>query len=63
MTEEDLVGFIDLDHPAPIVHLTTGLYMVSYSLCYTLLNFVKMSDGHFLITEAHQDDFSKPMQS
>jgi hypothetical protein len=60
MMPEELVGIINLDHPAPMMHPTTGLHMVSCSLRYALLNFVKMSDGHSLIAEAHQSDNSMP---
>jgi hypothetical protein len=60
MTPEELVGVINLDHISPIMHPTTGLHVVSYSLCYVLMNFVKMSDGHALIAEAHQADISLP---
>ncbi len=60
MMPEELVGMINLDHGAPIMHPTTGLYVVSYTLHYVLLNFVKMSDGHSLIAEAHQGDISMP---
>jgi hypothetical protein len=58
MTPEELVDVINLDHPAPIMHLTTGQHVVSYTLCYILLNFVKMSDGHHFIAEARQSDIS-----
>ncbi len=58
MTPEELVGVINLDHPTPIRHPTTGLHVVSYTLHYVLLNFVKMGDGHPLIAEAHQGDIS-----
>jgi hypothetical protein len=50
-----------MDHASPIMHLTTGLHVVSYTLCYVLLNFIKMSDGHSLIAEAHQSNISLPM--
>jgi hypothetical protein len=60
MMPEELVGVINLDHAAPIMHPTTGLYVVSYTLHYVLLNFIKMSDGHSLIAEAHQGDISLP---
>jgi hypothetical protein len=61
MMPEELVGVINLDHTAPIMHPTTGLHVVSYTLCYVLSNFIKMSDGHSLIAEAHQGDISLPM--
>ncbi len=61
MTPEELIGVINLDHISPIVYPTTGMHVVSYSLCYVLLNFVKMSDGHALIAKAHQADISMPM--
>ncbi len=61
MTPEELVGVINLDHISPIMHPTTGLHVVSYSLCYVLMNFVKMSNGHALIAKAHQADISLPM--
>ncbi len=60
MTPEELVGVINLDHISPVMHPTTGLHVVSYSLRYVLMNFVKMSDGHALIAEAHQADISLP---
>jgi hypothetical protein len=61
MTPEELLGMINLDYPAPIMHPTTGQHMVSYTLRYVLLNFVKMSDGHSLIAETHQSDISMLM--
>ncbi len=61
MTPEELVGVINLEHAAPIMHPTTVLHVVSYTLCYVLSNFVKMDDGHSLIAEAHQGDISLPM--
>ncbi len=60
MTPDKLVGVINLDHPAPIMHPTTGQLVVSYTLRYVQLNFFKMSDGHSLIAEAHQSDISMP---
>ncbi len=60
MMPEELVGVINLNHVAPIMHPTTGLHVVSYTLRYDLLNFVKMIDGHSLIAEAHQGDISLP---
>jgi hypothetical protein len=38
MMPEELVGVINLDHAAPIMHPTTGLHVVSYTLRYVLLN-------------------------
>ncbi len=60
MMPEELVDVINRDHPAPIMHPTTGRHVVSYTLCYVQLNFVKMSDGDSLIAEAHQSDISMP---
>ncbi len=60
MMPKELVGMINLDHPALIMHPTTGWHVVSYTLRYVLLNFVKMSDGHPLIAEALQSDISMP---
>ena len=52
---------ISMDHPAPIMHPTTGLHVVTYILRYAHLNFFEMSDGHSLIAEAHQGDIIMPM--
>ncbi len=60
MTPEKLVGVINLEHAAPIMHPTTGLHVVSYTIRYVLLNFAKMGDGHSLIAEAHLGDISLP---
>ena len=60
MTEEELVGVIDLDYDSKIFHPTTGKEVGSYSLRYALINFVKMSDGRPAIAEAHQCGISKP---
>jgi hypothetical protein len=60
MMPEELVCVIYLDHPAPIMHPTTGQHVVSCTLRHVLLNFVKMSDGHPLIAEAHQSNISMP---
>jgi hypothetical protein len=60
MTLEELVGVINLDHPALRMHPTMGQHVVSYTLCYVLLNFVKINDGHSFIAEAHQSDISMP---
>jgi hypothetical protein len=60
MTAEELAGLIDLDTPLTIINLANGLHLVSYSLCYALVNFRKISNGHSLVAEAHQRDISKP---
>jgi hypothetical protein len=59
MTVEELVGVIDLDHPNTIPHPTTQKPIVSYTLGYALLNFVKMSNGCSAIAEVHQSGLSK----
>ncbi len=59
MTEE-LVGVIDLYHPTTILHPTTQKPFVSYTLCYVLLNFVKMSHGCSANLEVHLSVLSKP---
>jgi hypothetical protein len=53
MMAEELVGVIDLDSPLAIMDPENGLHLVSYSLRYALMNFLKMSDGHSLVAEAH----------
>ncbi len=60
MTPEELIGVINLDHPAPIMHPTMGQHVVSYTVRYVLLNVVQMSDGHSLIAEAHQNNIFMP---
>ena len=60
MRAEDLVGVIRLDYESKIFHPTTGKEVGSYSLRNTLMNFVKMSDGHPAIAEAQQSGISKP---
>jgi hypothetical protein len=57
---EELVGVIDPDHPRTILHPTTQKSIVSYTLRYVFLNFVKMSDGCSAIAEVHQGELSKP---
>jgi hypothetical protein len=60
MMVEELVGVIDLDHPTTILHPTTHKPIVSYTLCYVLMNFVKMSNSCSMIVEVHQGGLSKP---
>ncbi len=60
MTAEELLGVIDLDYLMAIVHPTSGKAVVCYALCYMLLNFIKMIDGHAAIAKAHQSDISMP---
>jgi hypothetical protein len=49
-----------LDHFSSIMHPITGLHVISYSLRQVLRNFIKMSDDHALIAEAHQANISLP---
>ncbi len=57
---KNLLGVIDLDESKDITHPTTGKNLGTYSLQYVLLNYLKMEDGHPMITEAHQEDILKP---
>ncbi len=52
---------IDLDNLTFIIHPTLRKLVGCYSLCYILLNFIKMSDGCLVIAKAHQSDTSKLM--
>jgi hypothetical protein len=57
---EELVRVIHLDHPTTILYPTTQKPIVSYTLHYVLLNFVKTSNGCSAIVELHQGGLSKP---
>jgi hypothetical protein len=60
MIAKELVGVIILDKSVNIVLPTMGEMVGSMALCYMLLNYLKMQDGHPMIAEAHQEDISKP---
>jgi hypothetical protein len=59
MTAEELVGVTKLDKPIKIIHPTTFEMVSTLTLCAILLNYLKMQDGHPMITEVHQEDYCK----
>jgi hypothetical protein len=61
MTSEDLEGIISLDERINITHPSTGENVGSLSLRMILLNYLKMQDGHPMITEVHQEDLCEPV--
>ncbi len=50
MMSEDLVGVINLDEPTKIIHPTSGELIGSLTLRYVILNYMKMHDGHPIIS-------------
>ncbi len=60
MMAEGFVGVIDLDHPTTILYPTTQKHILSYTLRYVHLNFIKMSGCCFAIAEVHQGGLFKP---
>jgi hypothetical protein len=60
MVAEELVGVINLDDPLVILHPETEEEVGTLTLRTVLLNYLKMEDGHPMITEVHQEDLCKP---
>ena len=55
MTAEELVGIIDFDATETVYSVSEPTKeVVTMSLCHVLYKYVKMDDGHSLISEAHQ---------
>jgi hypothetical protein len=61
MTSEDLEGIVSLNESIGITHPSTRENVGSLSLRLILLNYLKMQDGHPMITEVHQEDLCKPV--
>ncbi len=59
ITAEELVGVTKLDEPIDIIHSTNFKMDGTLSLCTILLNYLKMQDGHPMITEVHREDYCK----
>jgi hypothetical protein len=55
MMGEELAGVIYLDEPTNIIHTVTGKKISSLTLRFVLLNYLKMKNGHSMITKAHQE--------
>jgi len=55
MMAEDLLGAILLDKTLDIIHPVSNAITSMLSLCDVLLNYLKMSDGHSMIAEVHQE--------
>ncbi len=60
MTAEDLIGVILLNETSNIIHPVTKTVSSMLSLLNILLHYLKMSDGHSVIAEAHQEELLKP---
>jgi hypothetical protein len=60
MIAEDLLGVILLGETSDIIHLVSNAITSMLSLRDVLLNYLKMSDGHSMIAEVHQEGILKP---
>jgi hypothetical protein len=60
MMAEDLIGVITFDETLDINHPASNTIISTLSLWDVLLYYLKMSDGHSMITEVHQEDIAKP---
>jgi hypothetical protein len=60
MTAKDLIGVILLDETLDIIHPVTKTVSSTLSLRDVLLHYLKISDGHSMIAEAHQEELLKP---
>ena len=57
MTYEGLVGFVDLDREVAFYAESNESKVMGYmSLCHVLYKFLKLSGGHSLIGEIHQEN-------
>ena len=56
MILEDIIGITNLDATAGIYDEETGNFLGTLSLCQALLRYLRLSDGHQLITEVHQSE-------
>ena len=57
---KELTGLICLDEPTDIIHAVTGKKISSLTIRFVLLNYLKMKDGHSMVTEAHQEGLEMP---
>ncbi len=60
MMAKDLIGAITLDKILAIIHPASNTIISTFSLQDVLLYYLKMSDGHSMIAEVHQEDITKP---
>jgi hypothetical protein len=60
MTAKVLVSFISLDGPVDVVNQTTYKMVGSLTLCFVLLNYLKMQAGHLMIAEVHEEGICRP---
>jgi hypothetical protein len=60
MTAKDLLGAITLNETSDIIHPITKAITGMLSLRDVLLHYLKMSNGHSMIAEAHQEEILKP---
>ena len=60
MMAEDLLGVILLDETSGIIHPVSNAITSMPSLRDVLLNYLKVSDGHLMIAEVHQEGILKP---
>ncbi len=60
MMAEELLGVILLNKTLDIIHLVSKAIISTLSLHDVLLNYPKMSDGHSMIAEVHQEGILKP---
>jgi hypothetical protein len=56
MLLEDIVGITNLDATAPIFEEEFNKFLGNPSLRKVLLRYLRLSDGHQIITEVHQSD-------
>ena len=64
MLLEDIVGITNLDATAPIFDEESHRLLGNLSLCQVLLQFLRLIDGHQLITEVHQsNEIMGPVQA
>ncbi len=60
MMAKDLLGVILLDETSEVIHPVRKVIFGMLSLRDILLHYLKMSDGHSMIAEAHQEGILKP---
>jgi hypothetical protein len=60
MMAEDLIGVITLNETSNNIHPASNMIVTSLSLQDFLMYCLKMSNGHSMIAEVHQEDISKP---
>ncbi len=63
MMAKDLLGIILLKETSDIIHPVSYAITSTLSLRDVLLHYLKMSDGHSMIAEVHQEGILKPPQS